>query len=70
MRGVAVVAAGTVAELVARRLVHNAARRVASVTRLPVRRAKADVAQKREEADADAQLLSDTLFVRRVRIRR
>jgi hypothetical protein len=70
LRGVAVLAAGTLAELAARRLVRGAARRVANVTRLPLRRRGADVARNLDDEDAGAQLVSDTLFVRRLRVKR
>lgn len=70
VRGVAVVAAGTLAELLARRLVRGAVRRVASVTRLPLRRERARITPLRDDGDVDAHIVSDTLLVRHVRVRR
>jgi hypothetical protein len=65
-RGVAVVAAGTIAEWLARRALRSAAGKAARLVRLPSARAKDD-----DPAQLDGtNFVSDTLFIRRVRMRR
>ncbi len=68
VRGAAIVAVGTLAELLVRRLVRGALRQGASVVRLPVRRAKREGIA--ESLPDDAQVVTDTLLLRRIRIRR
>ncbi len=68
VRGAAIVAAGTLAELLVRRLVRGALHRGASVVHLPARRAKKEVIA--EPAPDGAQVITDTLLLRRIRIRR
>jgi hypothetical protein len=69
VKGAAYVAAGKVAEMLLRRLVRGAWRRAPVRALVPARKAAAPEVVADAEAD-DAQVVSDTLFVRRVRIRR
>jgi hypothetical protein len=74
--GAAVVAAGTLAEAVLRRLIGRALRRLArppdGQTRLPARRQpeKAQVVEQPQPDHDDAQVVSETFLFRRVRLRR
>jgi len=67
-RGVVVVAAGTIAELLAKRIVRSATTRVANVVTRPAGRKRAEIVPLHD--DSGAQFISDTLFVRRIRVRR
>ncbi len=67
VRGAAFVAAGTMAEMLIRRLVRRAlSRRPAS----PVRREATPATEPDETADGDAEMVSETLLLRRIRFRR
>ena len=72
VRGAAVVAVGTLAEMLVRRLVGRALR--PGRARLPVKRASQEPAPAAVAPDdslpADTQLVSETLLLRRVRLRR
>ena len=68
VRGAVFVAAGTMAEMLIRRLVRRALGQRLRAPRSPVRR---DGAKERDEkADGDTELVSETLLVRRIRFRR
>lgn len=67
VRAVAVVAVGTLTEIMARRLAREAGRRVANVTRLPIGRQKPKVLRR---DDDEPQVLTDTVFIRRIQMRR
>jgi len=66
VRAAAVIAVGTITEIMARRLAREAGRRVASVTRLPIGRAKRGP----QLVDDEPSVVSDTVFIRRVQMRR
>ncbi len=66
MRAAAVVAAGTITEIMARRLAREAGRRVANVTRLPIGRDK----RVSTLIDDEPHVISDTVFIRRTQLRR
>ena len=72
VRGAAVVAVGTLAEMLVRRLVGRALR--PGRARLPVKRAAEESAsapvEPNDSLPADTQLVSETLLLRRVRLRR
>lgn len=68
-RGAAVVAVGTLAELVARRLLRAAVSRAPKAPRLPARHTKPHLVP-RDEPDSGEQVVSETLLLRRIRIRR
>ena len=65
VRAVAAVAVGTLTEIMARRLAREAGRRVANVVRLPIGRGKPNAL--RLVDDEEGQLVSDTVFIRRIR---
>ncbi len=69
-RGAAVVAAGTLAEVLVRRLVRGFFDRKPQTFRTPARRAKGKVVPQEDSLEEDTQLLSETFLLRRVRIRR
>ena len=69
-RGVAVVAAGTVAELLLRRLARGAMGRLPRAAKAGTRRSKNEIAPREEPMPADAGMVSETLLFRRIRIRR
>ena len=64
-RGAAVVAAGTIAEVLVRRAVRGLFNRTA-----PGRRSKGEVVPRQDLPDEETELLSETFLLRRVRIRR
>jgi hypothetical protein len=68
LKGAAFVAAGTLAEVVVRRLVRRALGRAPAAARAVARRPGRPPAD--DEPADDAQVVSDTLFLRRVRVRR
>lgn len=66
VRAAAVVAAGALTEIMARRLAREAGRRVTNVVRLPGRREAKALTPVADEPT----LISDTLYVRRIHMRR
>ncbi len=70
VRGVAVIAAGTVAELLLRRLARGASRRLPGMSKGPAMRSKNEIAAREDAMPVDAALVSETLLLRRIRIRR
>lgn len=70
VKGAAFVAAGKIAELLVRRLARNTFGRRAREAKLPARRAKGELIPQDEGVLEGAQLVSETFFLRRVRIRR
>lgn len=73
VRGAAVVAAGTVAEIVVRRLVRAFLGRRPNDRREagpPARSAKGEVVPREDRMPEDAQMVSETLLLRRIRFRR
>lgn len=72
VKGAAFVAAGTLAEVLMRRLLCGALRRSPRprASRPPARQAKGEVVPRENRMPEDAQLVSETLLMRRVRIRR
>lgn len=69
-KGAAVVAVGTIAEAILRRLVGGVLRHGPSMPRMPAKRAKGEVVPKEDETPEETHVLSETLFVRHLRIRR
>jgi hypothetical protein len=69
-KGAAVVAAGTLAEAILRRVLGGVLRRRASVTRAPAKQTKGEVVPQEDVAPEETHILSETLFVRHLRIRR
>lgn len=73
VRGAAVVAAGTLAEMMVRRLVRSVfgggAKRSRETT-LPARSANGAVAPREDAMPEDTQMVSETLLLRRIRFRR
>ena len=69
-KGAAVVAAGTIAEAVLRRLVGGVLRRKPSMPRMTAKRSKGEAVPKEDATPEETQVLSETLFVRHLRIRR
>lgn len=70
VKGAAFVAAGTLAEVLVRRLVSRALRRRPRTSGVPARRETAQVEQREEPLAADTQMMSETLLLRRIRFRR
>jgi hypothetical protein len=70
VKGAAFVAAGTLAEILVRRLVRGVLRGRSRASQAPARRAKSEVAPREEPLPAETQMLSETLLLRRVRFRR
>lgn len=70
VKGAAIIVAGTLTEVLLRRLVRGAVGRASRAVRLPARRRAADVVASGEAGTDGAQVVSDTLLLRRVRIRR
>lgn len=69
-RGVAVIAAGTIAELLLRRLARGAIGRLPGMSKRPARRSKNEFVANNEAMPVDAGVVSETLLLRRIRIRR
>jgi hypothetical protein len=67
VRAVAVVAVGTLTEIMARRVAREAGRRVASAVRLPIGRKQPKALRL---VDDGPQVVSDTVFIRRIQVRR
>ena len=70
VRGAVFVAAGTMAEMLIRRLVRGALGRRPQAPQSPVRREATPATERDETADGDAELVSETLLLRRIRFRR
>lgn len=70
VKGAAFVAAGTLAEVLVRRLVRRALRGRPRASRVPARREPAQVREREEPLPADTQMVSETLLLRRIRFRR
>lgn len=70
VKGAAFVAAGTLAEMLVRRLVRGALRRRPSAARVPARQPKGEVVPHEDPMPEDTQIVSETLLLRRLRIRR
>ena len=70
VRGAVFVAAGTMAEMFIRRLVRRALGQRPWALRSPVRREATPATERDETAHGDAELVSETLLVRRIRFRR
>jgi hypothetical protein len=69
-KGAAVVAVGTLAEAILRRVVGGVLRRRPSMPRMPAKRAKGEVVPKEDETPEETHVFSETLLVRHLRIRR
>lgn len=67
VRAAAVVVVGTLTEIMARRLAREAGRRVANVVQLPIGRQKTKVLRR---DDNEPQVVTDTVFIRRIQMRR
>ena len=70
VKGAAFVAAGTMAEVLIRRLVRGALGRRPGAPQSPVRREATPATEPDETADGDAEMVSETLLLRRIRFRR
>ncbi len=70
VKGAAFVAAGTMAEMLIRRLVRGALGRRPGAPQSPVRREATPATERDETADGDAEMVSETLLLRRIRFRR
>lgn len=70
VRGVAIAAAGTLAETFLRRFARGVVSRRFGGEREPDRRKRAEIAKRDDSLPADTQMVSETLFMRRVRFRR
>ena len=70
VRGVVVVAAGAMAEMLLRRAARGVIGRLPGISNRPGKRSKNEVAALDEAMPADAGMVSETLLLRRIRIRR
>ena len=70
VRGAVFVAAGTMAEMLIRRLVRGALGQRPRAPQSPFRREATPATERDETADGDAEMVSETLLLRRIRFRR
>ena len=70
VRGAAVVAAGKLAEILLRRMARNVFQRESKPSKKPPRPDKAEVVPRDEQLPEDAEVVSETFFMRRIRLRR
>ncbi len=70
VKGAAFIAAGTVAEMLMKRLVRGAFGRGSGDEKAPARREQGEVVRQPEPPDGDAQMVSETFLMRRIRFRR
>jgi hypothetical protein len=69
VKGAAFVAAGTIAEILVRRMVRSAFNRAPKATRAPARR-RSQVVEMDDPLPDDTQVVSETMLFRRIRFRR